>query len=377
MAVPDIKALTGLRGYAAVGVCVFHYTLPWTNYDNWAMPLARHGNYGVMLFFVLSGFILSYVYFSTFEKSVSARSFGSFMWHRFCRIYPLHIFLFLLTALLILFAIQGRNPQNDDALSFVLNIFLLHGWGYPNSVSWNMPSWSISVELFAYLLFPLLALLLTRAHWLILAFVAAAVFYGPFYYLQMLSGLGVDLAKVQFAYAVALVNFFSFFVLGMLAFQLVHRYGRYVKSEWLWSVVVIAGIMWLIWRGEYQNKVAEVPYASALLIMGLYHQPRVGNLLMGNRLSIFLGDTSYALYLSHPMVYVLLLWALRKFGLTLPDHSLLMFLIVAIAVSAVLHYAIERPARAALRALPREWERRRSKRKEYDTSAQPAVALRN
>ena len=142
MGAPDIKTLTGLRGYAALGVCIFHYTLLWTDYDNWAMPFARHGNYGVSVFFVLSGFILLHVYRTWFDREVTAARYGRFMWHRIARIYPLHILLLLIAAGLILSGAMAAMPRGefDSPFAFILNVLLVHGWGLRSyGLSWNGP----------------------------------------------------------------------------------------------------------------------------------------------------------------------------------------------------------------------------------------------
>lgn len=77
---PRLDSLTGLRWWAAFGVFLHHMT-------NLA-PLPVHaalalGNYGVMFFFVLSGFVLTW--------SAQAVSTSTFYWRRFARIYPAHL----------------------------------------------------------------------------------------------------------------------------------------------------------------------------------------------------------------------------------------------------------------------------------------------
>ena len=82
-----IEGLTGLRGYAALWVLLLHFTYNWDS-GSAVRQVAAHGAYGVIVFFVLSGFILSYVYAGTFAKGVTAGSYRRFLWHRFARVYP-------------------------------------------------------------------------------------------------------------------------------------------------------------------------------------------------------------------------------------------------------------------------------------------------
>jgi len=69
----ELPGLTGLRGLAAMSVLGFHFCWGFT-----------YGYLGVDVFFVLSGFILTYVY----RDGVSA---GSFLWARVARTIPTHI----------------------------------------------------------------------------------------------------------------------------------------------------------------------------------------------------------------------------------------------------------------------------------------------
>src|SRR5262249_48688850 len=118
------------------------------------------GYLGVDFFFVLSGFIITHVYLANLAHPTAAAT-RVFLWHRFVRIYPVHVAV--LAGLMVLLAI-GRvagiplnNPEDWSSADLLWNLTLLHAWGFVDHPSWNVPSWSISAEWFAYLLFPLLA----------------------------------------------------------------------------------------------------------------------------------------------------------------------------------------------------------------------------
>jgi peptidoglycan/LPS O-acetylase OafA/YrhL len=348
---PEIKALTGLRGYAALSVCIFHYTLVWTatGYDNWAMPFARHGNCGVRVFFVLSGFILLHVYRTWFDQAVTAARYGRFMWHRIARIYPLHILLLVIAAGLMTMAAMPRGPF-DTPLTFILNVLVVQGWGHPHamSLSWNGPSWTISVELFAYMFFPFLAVIVRRRYILTLCGIVTLLVFA---------------SEVQFQYRFSLLHYSTMFVIGVLACEIFHRYGSRINSFWPFDAAVVAAGAWLIWWAGYQGWFGTVPYASAVLIFGLYREGPVARWLVGNPVAVFLGNISYALYLSHYIVYVLIIAAItgglgwigagvHLLGLDRPFVELPLAGTVglAIVVATALHYGFERPARRALRA---------------------------
>jgi peptidoglycan/LPS O-acetylase OafA/YrhL len=149
----EIKAHTALRGIAALLVVIFHYRVilrPRLDIDIHTNFFSK-GYLWVDCFFMLSGFILYRVYGA---RPVDAHE---FMRARFARVYPLH--LATLLGLAAMFAIMPRvSHQRFDPnwSTLFLNAIDIHAWGFLNDFDWNFPSWSISVEFAAYLLFPII-----------------------------------------------------------------------------------------------------------------------------------------------------------------------------------------------------------------------------
>ena len=82
-----IHSLTALRFFAAAWVVLFSY---WPKLAGADVPqIVQRGYLGVELFFTLSGFILCHVYLHGFGER--RFSYGSFLWNRLARIYPLHL----------------------------------------------------------------------------------------------------------------------------------------------------------------------------------------------------------------------------------------------------------------------------------------------
>jgi peptidoglycan/LPS O-acetylase OafA/YrhL len=164
---PVVPALTGVRIVAALWVVLFHlrpsaHTLfgPLTGADD----LMRSGYVGVKLFFVLSGFVVSYQYLSLVGLG-GRYAYARYLWARLSRIYPLQLFTLLILAVLVLSA-KATNTQLDHARSysidgFFLDLTLLRAW-VTNAQGWNFPAWSLSAEWFAYVFFPVLAVTFAR-----------------------------------------------------------------------------------------------------------------------------------------------------------------------------------------------------------------------
>lgn len=151
-----IPALTGIRGAAALWVFLFH--LPLTA----SLPLIRDGFLGVDVFFVLSGFVLSLAYAGKPPSGLDG--YWRFLVTRAARIWPLHAVALLVLACLV-FALPGfADRYSSDKFAWgdlPAHISLTYLWS-GHHIAWNVPSWSLSAEAFAYLLFPFLLSGITR-----------------------------------------------------------------------------------------------------------------------------------------------------------------------------------------------------------------------
>jgi exopolysaccharide production protein ExoZ len=160
-----LAALEGLRGYAAFLVFLVHlagylggrlYGLP-AEVEAW-WPLVHgaaqrsitwlaHSNYGVDLFFVLSGFLMADI---AFGRWPGARR---FLLRRWLRIYPAYAVSTMLAGLLAYFWLDLRW----DAMALAGNVFLVHGLFVLGLVAANPVTWSLTYEMIFYLCVPMLA----------------------------------------------------------------------------------------------------------------------------------------------------------------------------------------------------------------------------
>ena len=154
-----LDALTGLRGIAAWLVVLYHIRLSLTDLLPAAMiaVLAR-GYLAVDLFFILSGFVLWYNYAPRLRAGGLPEA-GLFLWRRFARIWPLHALIlsgFVVFAALLI--ATGRDAAAYPFAQLPLHLLLVQNWGFTDRLAWNDPAWSISTEMAASLLFPLVVL---------------------------------------------------------------------------------------------------------------------------------------------------------------------------------------------------------------------------
>jgi glucosylceramidase len=160
-----IPALTGLRFLAAIDVVLYHFAR--NPMPGWATPI-KHligaGFAGVSLFFVLSGFILSYTYLTPAGTLKGSRR--NFWVSRFARIYPAYLLGFLLAAPSNISTSMHVNDflpaMAKLGAAAVALLSMQQAWTPYTAWAWNYPAWSVSCEVFFYLLFPFLAPVLAR-----------------------------------------------------------------------------------------------------------------------------------------------------------------------------------------------------------------------
>ena len=166
-----LHSLTSLRYLAAAWVVVFHFSNYFPRTALYEFKGARAGYLGVDFFFVLSGFILAHVYLAKIRDR--RFDYWGFIVRRVARVYPMHVATLLLTIVLSLIGARlGWGFRVWDLGSWLHlpramvmrglfdQLVLIHAWGATPGLMFNLPSWSISAEWFAYLAFPALVLLL-------------------------------------------------------------------------------------------------------------------------------------------------------------------------------------------------------------------------
>lgn len=165
-----------LRIIAAGAVVVLHYSDYFKDeaIGRFMIAHTRHFNLFVDLFFVVSGFVIARQYF---DRVNDAASIGRFLWRRLARIYPLHLatlaFYLALAGALHFGAARTDNPARYPLSDLPAQFLLLHAF-IGERLTFNFPSWSLSAEMFCYLLFPAIALIAQRRRGVVVAIVVLA-----------------------------------------------------------------------------------------------------------------------------------------------------------------------------------------------------------
>lgn len=349
----DIRPLTGLRFIAAFWLLLYFF-IPRSGLPEGAVPeVIAHGYLGVDLFFVLSGFVLAHVY----GPQVLAGRFhyGSFLWARLARVYPLHLAcLLMMVGIWAAGTLVGASfaPEAFDLSHIPAHLLLMQAWGVVNADGWNFPSWSISAEWFAYLAFPVLfgAVATLRARPALAAGVTLALF--ALMFLVMASAFALVLTKMTWQGGA--LRIIPAFMAGVAMWQL----GRTVTlPAWVAPAGLVLAVAWLVLGAEAGFSDALLWYALPLIVFCLAEtskQARGG--LIANRTWVWLGEISFAVYMVHlPVDVVYFQFVERVLGHASGEMAALHIVaatIATIVAAAVLHHALERPARDWMRAHP-------------------------
>src|SRR5579872_4786986 len=155
----DFPALTGLRAIAAYLVFWHHYTPSTAVIGTPLHRLLLEGHVGVTVFYVLSGFLISWNYMERTSQG-TAGFWGPYILKRVARIQPVYLLLLLIWCLAPWLGFSSHAVASPEEI--VLNATLLKGFFYVHAFSGITQAWSLTVEETFYLSAPLIFMLLRR-----------------------------------------------------------------------------------------------------------------------------------------------------------------------------------------------------------------------
>ena len=367
----EITALTGLRIVAALWVVLFHFRpLLWEaspRLQDDVAPLLDAGAQGVDLFFILSGFVLTWNYLDRMGPTWSGRATLHFLWLRLSRVWPVYLVTMHLAALWIVFTLHvGDVPSPDadklTAISYVRQFFMVQLWFEPffDGTSWDGPAWSISAEWLAYLIFGALVLVIFRIAAVSRArvlFALAALAALPPILLLLASG-------VLYTPWSWLPRIIAQFTAGALACAAVRRLrisdrGRRVAG---YLSVLLGGALvgGLYYYAEHPvpgmvDSGALVSVLFLPLVVALSVGAGTLPALLSTPVFSYGGKISFSLYMIHEPVHTAWNWAVAQYQIVLPKSVAKVVVVgliaVAVLLAMLLYHVVEEPARRWMRRM--------------------------
>lgn len=345
-----LDQLTTTRFFAALSVVLYHGGRELGILS--LFPMLTSGPSAVNYFFVLSGFVITLAYYRPEDRF----DFRNYFMARFSRIYPVYILSFVLTCIYYLDLMSRIKAGKIWA-----NIFLYQAWFPRYASSFNVVAWSLSVEVFFYLLFPLIVILVKRLSvnqvvWISLGFWAIS---------QVVHSI---LFSTLIPEQSNLLNFFPLFHLNSFLLGMAGgvwyraNLARWTINQSINRTILVASVGFVLLAISLREYVPSFTrgfsmdaglLAPVFLIIVLALALDTTNL--SQRLKhpwlVVLGDSSYALFILH----IPFLWLFTRFlemtGISIPfGLTFSIYVTFSIVLTILVFRYVERPARDWLRA---------------------------
>ena len=354
-----------MRFFAAMLVVFSHVELMkdyhgFPNLYSTNMAVYESGRIGVTLFFVLSGFLISYLLL-TEKKVAGSISVKKFYGRRILRIWPLYYLLVFLTFIVLprigFFAVPKYSAVMPDyfAYTFPLYVFLLPQVALSifDPVPFAEPLWSIGVEEQFYLLWPLMMKYVRKFVRLSIVIIIVALALKQIVFLVAEANRDRESLK----YWNYLLNYLYFTriecmaVGGLGAWLVFARRDRILKLVYhpAFQVLLYAVTIYLLITERHKPAYNYFLYAVcfSLMIVNIAANPR-SLIRIENRLFVFLGNISFSIYMFHEIVIKAVMQTLVKTRGTIfndATSNLILYalsIVLTVGVSSIAYYAFEK-----------------------------------
>jgi len=348
-----LNGLTSIRFFLAMWVVSFHSCEEFRNIS-FIFQIINKGYAAVGGFFLLSGLILAYNYDKKFNLV-------DYFQNRFARIYPLY-FLSLLIAFPLFAYFQYKTQTNylsTIAEVSLSSVFMLQSWNTSWLLHLNAPTWSLSVEAFLYLLFPLSIVLLRRINKTSLIVFQILCFCFILFLLARVLSLFANFYynfNLTFPSETIPIAYITLFLIGIATGLLLKRnilvFIRLKSYKVaMASIIVVAMILVLLlntnlFNGYSLNFGILSPFYLIIFIILSNN-----NDLLSSKILLRLGKISYAIYLLHLPVKAYLLHIFNFIQLNNNYICFAIYIVILLTISNFVYLKIELPAYNKLKTM--------------------------
>jgi peptidoglycan/LPS O-acetylase OafA/YrhL len=283
-----------LRWVAAIGVLLHHYSAHFNVHEindsyffNYFIKNSIIGSYGVWLFWSISGFVFANVYIN---NKITIKEFSI---KRFARLYPLHFVTFIIIFMLQYYSLKKFSHfqiyQNNNVFTFIKNLFFIN-----NGSNFNGPIWSVALEIPVYFFF-----------FFFVKFSKKNIFVKTIFFLCFL------FFNLQFHFIYGFVQCLFYFFLGVTTYlvcDLMRSKNYYLLLISIMGIFILPFLKILIFKinnsTSFYINFISISLFFSLLTFTFCIEKYFHRLIKKIK---FLGDSSYAIYLIHAPIQVLIL----------------------------------------------------------------------
>ncbi|KXI28266.1 acyltransferase family protein [Paraglaciecola hydrolytica] len=294
--------LESLRGLAALLVVLYHCQI---KVGNFSFQFIQNSYLFVDFFFVLSGFVMSLAYGVRIHNGFP---FKAYIIARLGRLYPLHITILLVwlvyltfKQILFVYGFGGSEQfdENNNFVSFVTHVFFIQSFGINDGNSWNVPSWSISSEFFAYVFFFIFSLYIDKKSKIIPCIIVSVTAYA------FLISLGRDSLNITHDYGG--IRCIGAFYLGVILHRIQDSIQeeswsiKYIQLLELLTVTFLVTTVSLASISPYSFVLALLAFMFAIFVFSSKKDGVIGSILNKQILRL-IGLWSYSIYMIHSIM---------------------------------------------------------------------------
>lgn len=333
----------GLRGIAVMQVVWFHLWVmqhvgaPFA----WLDFIPKTGNFGLFLFFFVSGFVIVYPFLRDEALGTPIPRWGHFAWRRFVKIIPSYV-LTIAVAYVTGFAVVERGHATV-AQELITHALFIYSWWPGLDSTVNGVLWTLAIEVQFYVLFPLIWRCFRTSPWptglgLIAFALALRIWRSELFPPDAVNVLSANLPNFIDLFAFGMLSAWCYVHLGPKIDRPIRRYGTsllaLVGSA---TIVVTAATLASDHPWLPSNPLHEVlGFGFAALTVGALASAQPWTILLSNPLLRFLATISYNLYLYNWMI---------TYGVGHLTGAAFVIAAVglSIAAGALVTFALERP----------------------------------
>jgi peptidoglycan/LPS O-acetylase OafA/YrhL len=342
-------ALTGIRAISAYMVYVHHFhPFPEETIGKFLYKFTKEFHVGVVIFFVLSGFLITYRYYN--KPKFCLRT---YLINRVARIYPAYFMLTMVSFFI------NPNVCIGSYRVLLLNIVFLKGFFHNYLFTGIAQAWSLTVEESYYFTAPIIMFLVRKSRWalLIIPFILLGIGFGLVYFLSPYGYYGLFDTNIFMLLYTFFGRSFEFMIGTALALVFLTDTSpiKGIKFTLIGSFMVLSVIALMVYLGAlsewgfgvfhpvgiWVNNIALPLFGIAILFYGLLKESTLLSRFLSTETMVFLGKSSYVFYLVH---YGVFSHITLKF-----THNMLLHFIIINVFSMLIFKFFEEPVNLFLR----------------------------